>query len=235
MFEEMSHFVGILGGLFRKVAVGVDVHEDRSLGSPLDPYWSVPVRPIAISILAGGLAAVTALSAPPSQSVPGHFVLTSPDAVPARPFLPISVGNGYGCTGGNKSPALEWDGVPAGTKSFAITMFDSDEHGSPSGWWHWVVYDIPGSVNHLPQGAGAETSRMLPTGARQGRNDEGKLAYSGPCPDKGQPPHHYVITIYALSVATLPLPHGASGANLTYTARDYVLGSAIIVAAHARE
>ena len=80
--------------------------------------------------------------------------------------------NGYGCTGQNRSPALEWRGAPKGTKSFAITMFDMDEHGSPSGWWHWVVYNVPGTTSRLPENAGAINSSELPTGAVQGRPAE---------------------------------------------------------------
>lgn len=163
------------------------------------------------------------------------FVLLSPDVQPGRPFAPTSVADNYGCTGGNRSPALEWRDVPPGTKSFVITMFDPDEHGSPSGWWHWVLYDLPADTRSLPANAGAKKKgATLPPGTLEGRNDEGAQAYAGPCPDSGDPPHHYVLTIYALSVAKLPVPRGASGANVSYTARDYTIGVARIVALHTR-
>ena len=165
---------------------------------------------------------------------PGAFVLISPDLHDHKPIPNTFVLNAYGCTGGNISPALEWRGVPPGTKSFAITMFDPDEHGTPSGWWHWIVYDIPANITDLPQGAGAEKSHTLPPGAVQGRNDDSLDAYVGPCPDKGDAPHRYILTIYALSVAKLPVPQEASGANVTSTAHDYILGKATLVPVYGR-
>jgi len=138
--------------------------------------------------------------------------------------------NGYGCTGKNRSPALEWRGAPTGTKSFAITMFDMDEHGSPSGWWHWVVYDLPATTSKLRENAGALETRELPAGAVQGRTDLGQDAYHGPCPGKGEPPHRYRVTIYALRIEKLPVPPEASGAMVTWTARDYLLAKATLTA-----
>lgn len=142
--------------------------------------------------------------------------------------------NGYGCTGGNISPELEWSGAPAGTKSFVITMFDPDEHGTPSGWWHWVMYNIPGSATHVPQGAGIPKSTALPAGTIQGRTDLGSLSYDGPCPDVGNPAHHYTLTIYALKVDKLDVPADSSGALVTYTAHDVTLATAKLIGLHAR-
>src|ERR1700761_1277857 len=70
--------------------------------------------------------------------------------------------NSFGCTGGNTSPPLAWSGAPAGTKSFVLTLYDPDDHDNPSGWWHWVVYDIPANVSSFATGAGAEHSTKLP-------------------------------------------------------------------------
>ncbi len=162
------------------------------------------------------------------------FTLTSPDIEAGKPFPDVFVLNGYGCTGGNVSPALTWRGAPAGTKSFVITMFDRDEHGTPSGWWHWVVYDIPGSVDHLDKGAGVKNSTALPAGSVQGRTDDNADSYSGPCPDKGDAPHRYVLTIYALNVAKLPVPEIATGAMVTDTLRSYLLAKTTLVALHGR-
>ncbi|MBV9330428.1 MAG: YbhB/YbcL family Raf kinase inhibitor-like protein, partial [Alphaproteobacteria bacterium] len=90
------------------------------------------------------------------------FILSSPDVLPNQPLPLVHVFNDTGCSGANRSPALEWRGVPQGTRSFALTMFDLDEHGSPSGWWHWVLYDLPGTVTRLEENAGADKSRTLP-------------------------------------------------------------------------
>jgi Raf kinase inhibitor-like YbhB/YbcL family protein len=172
------------------------------------------------------------------DDVPGDsatdLVLASADIKNGHSFPIELVSNSYGCTGGNQSPALYWRGAPQGTRSFMITMYDPDEHGSPSGWWHWVVYDVPAGTDHLSRNAGTPRGSALPRGALQGRNDDGLRSYSGPCPDQGDAPHHYVVTIYALKIAKLPVPNGASGANVTYTASGYTLGTAKIVALHGR-
>src|SRR5580698_10882 len=157
-------------------------------------------------------------------ATPSHFVLTSPDAQLAVSVPLMYTAKAFGCSGGNTSPALQWSGAPAGTKSFVVTLFDRDERSTPSGWWHWVVYDLPGNVDTLPLGAGAEHSQLLPAETRQGRTDLGEDAYHGPCPAKGDPPHRYVFTIYALNVAKLDVPVDSSGAMVTSTAQDHLLG-----------
>ncbi|HVW70070.1 MAG TPA: YbhB/YbcL family Raf kinase inhibitor-like protein [Steroidobacteraceae bacterium] len=172
------------------------------------------------------LAAMPFAGAAPTAS----FTLSSPD-FPANGQMPEPfVYNAAGCTGGNISPALKWTGVPAGTKSFVITLFDEDEHGTPSGWWHWIVYDIPGTSTGLPRGAGAAHS--LPAGALHGRGDDGSEAYSGPCPDAGDPAHRYLFTIYALKVDKLPVAPGSSGAMVTYAVHEYTLAKATLIARH---
>jgi Raf kinase inhibitor-like YbhB/YbcL family protein len=188
-------------------------------------------------LVAGVLTACGAWSTtafPQTKELDGGFTLRSPDVQEGTPFPEPFVLNGFGCTGGNRSPALEWRGAPAGTKSFVITLFDRDEHTTPSGWWHWVIYDIAGGADHIAQNAGVKNSRSLPKGARQGRNDDSVAAYSGPCPDSADPPHHYVLTIYALDIAKLPVPLGATGANVTYTAHEHTLASATLIALHGR-
>jgi len=144
-------------------------------------------------------------------------------------FLPQNVLNGYGCTGENLSPALHWSGAPAGTKSFIVTLYDPDDRDSPSGWWHWVVYNIPGNLSVLPDRAGAEHDAHLPAGALHGRTDEGTLNYTGPCPDKGDAPHRYTFTVYALDVPTLAVDAGASGAMVVETAHDHLLAKGALV------
>lgn len=179
------------------------------------------------------VAGITAASAAAPAQKP-HFTLTSPD-----PRLAVSVPetytlNAFGCTGGNSSPALKWTGAPAATQSFVVTLFDRDERSTPSGWWHWVVYDLPRDTDGLPVGAGAEHSSVLPAGTLQGRTDLGTDAYHGPCPAKGDPPHRYVFTVYALNVAKLPVPAEASGAMVTSVVQEHLLGKAVFVAHYGR-
>jgi Raf kinase inhibitor-like YbhB/YbcL family protein len=168
-------------------------------------------------------------AAPPSK-----LVLSSPDKQLAVKVPEIYTANVFGCSGGNLSPALEWSGAPAGTKSFVVTLFDPDEHSTPSGWWHWVVYDLPATTTSLPKGAGAEHSTALPAGAMQGRTDLGNDAYHGPCPDKGDPPHRYTFSVYALDVAKLGVPADSSGAMVVSTAQEHVIGKAVFVAHYGR-
>jgi Raf kinase inhibitor-like YbhB/YbcL family protein len=186
---------------------------------------------LVVILLAGavGMIAAQVKSAPRS-----HFVLSSPDARLAARVPEEYTANVFGCMGGNMSPALQWSGAPSGTKSFVVTLFDPDVPDTGSGWWHWVVYDLPANANSLPKGAGAEHSSMLPAGTQQGRTDLGNDAYHGPCPDKGQPPHHYTFTIYALSVEKLDVPPEASGAMVTSTAKESALGKAVFIARYGR-
>jgi Raf kinase inhibitor-like YbhB/YbcL family protein len=144
-------------------------------------------------------------------------------------FLPQNVLNGYGCTGGNLSPALHWSGAPAGTKSFVVTLYDPDDRDNPSGWWHWVIYNIPGDISSLSDRAGSDQKAQLPAGAIHGRTDLGTLDYTGPCPDKGDAPHRYTFTVYALDVPTLAVDAGASGAMVVETAHDHVLAKGDLV------
>src|ERR1700681_2146724 len=113
---------------------------------------------------------------------PHHFVLTSPDARLAVSVPESIPRRQFDCAGGNQSPALLWSGAPSGTQSFVVTLFDRDERSTPSGWWHWVVYDLPKNPDRLPMGAGTEHSQLLPADAQQGRTDLGTDAYHGPCP-----------------------------------------------------
>jgi Raf kinase inhibitor-like YbhB/YbcL family protein len=96
------------------------------------------------------------------------------------------------------------------------------------------VYDLPPATHQLAQGAGAAHSAALPPATLQGRTDLGTAAYHGPCPAKGDPPHRYVFTIYALSVAKLPVAAEASGAMVTSIAQDSLLGKATFVAHYGR-
>jgi Raf kinase inhibitor-like YbhB/YbcL family protein len=186
---------------------------------------------LLITALSASIGVATAQEKSASKS---KFVLSSPDPHLAAKVPDIYTANVFGCTGGNLSPPLQWTGAPAGTKSFVVTLFDPDEHSTPSGWWHWVIYDLPAKVDKLPKGAGAEHSSGLPPGTMQGRTDLGNDAYHGPCPDKGAPPHRYTFTIYALSVDKLDVPADSSGAMVVSTANDHLLGKAAFIARYGR-
>ena len=158
------------------------------------------------------------------------FSVTSPDIKNGAPIATAQVFTG--CKGENISPALSWSGEPAGTQSFAVTMFDPDAP-TGSGWWHWTVFNIPASVHSLPAGAGSEGSKDMPAGAGQGRTDFGFAHYGGPCPPPG-PAHHYHITVYALKVPTLPLDDTASGAKVGFNLHFNMLAKAELVGTFGR-
>jgi len=129
----------------------------------------------------------------------------------------------FTCDGPDISPALEWTEPPAGTESFAIIVDDPD---APAGTWvHWVLYDIPGDTHKLEDGIAKD--RQLPNGARQGRNDFGKIGYNGPCPPKGGP-HRYFFKLYALD-KKMNLKAGASKAELERAMKGHLLGKAEVV------
>ena len=142
--------------------------------------------------------------------------------------------DGYGCSGENVSPQLQWSGAPAGTHSFALTMFDPDAR-SGQGWWHWVVFNIPASAKGLQKGAGAGSGDLMPGGAVQGRSDFQTVGYGGPCPPAGQKPHHYVFTLYALDIDSLEgLSPLTSGPYLVKTMRGHVIAKATLTALFGR-
>jgi Raf kinase inhibitor-like YbhB/YbcL family protein len=170
-----------------------------------------------------------------SVAADAQFTLRSTDpALGATQFPEKYTLNDFGCTGGNESPPLRWSGAPSGARSFVVTLFDMDEHNTPSGWWHWVVYDLPAGVSELPAGAGVVNSKTLPAPAHQGRTDLGTDAYHGPCPDRGDEPHRYVFTIYALKVPKLSVPPDPSGAMVVFSLQEHLLGKATLTVRHRR-
>jgi Raf kinase inhibitor-like YbhB/YbcL family protein len=162
------------------------------------------------------------------------FTLSSPD-IKAGGMIPKNFEfNGFGCTGENKSPALQWRGAPAGTKSIAITVYDPDAP-SGSGWWHWMVINIPANVSALPADAGAANSTTLPPGAVQNRIDFGVNAWGGVCPPQGDQPHRYIFTVHALKTEKLEVPGDATAALTGFMINANSLGKASFTAKYGRK
>jgi phosphatidylethanolamine-binding protein (PEBP) family uncharacterized protein len=124
-----------------------------------------------------GLLACLPFASTAVDAAAAKFKLSSPDIKPGGTIQEKFVFNTGGCTGSNMSPALSWSGAPEGTKSFVVTVFDPDAP-TGSGFWHWVMFNIPANVTSLPEGAG--TPGKEPAGATQIENDYGTVGYGGP-------------------------------------------------------
>ena len=162
---------------------------------------SVPWR---LALAGVSLVGLTALPCVHANAQTPSFTLTSPDLASGH-FDNAYVLNGFGCQGGNTSPALVWRNAPAGTQSFSVQIHDPDAP-TGSGFWHWAVYNIPASSTGLARGAG-NAAAQLPAPAFGGNTDFQDTGatgangnYGGPCPPVGDKPHRYMFTVYALAV-----------------------------------
>lgn len=152
------------------------------------------------------------------------FTLTSDDISDGQP-MPIR--HAHTSVGGQDlSPQLSWSGFPAGTKSFALTCFDPDAP-TGSGFWHWVVVNLPASVTSLPRGA------KLPSGAFSVRSDYGRPGYGGAAPPAGDRPHRYIFVVHALEVPKLLVDRTATPAEVGFHLAFHTLARAAIRATYA--
>jgi Raf kinase inhibitor-like YbhB/YbcL family protein len=146
----------------------------------------------------------------------------------------LSADFGFGCAGGNKSPHLAWSGAPAGAKSFAVTCFDPDAP-TGSGFWHWLVVNIPANVTELPLDAGNAKAGRLPAGALQTRTDFGAPGYGGPCPPAGDHPHRYLFTVFAVNKDKLEVTADTSAAVIGFQLNFSTLAKAAIMGLYKRQ
>lgn len=170
------------------------------------------------------------LSSPLLSAVEQTFTIELGGIQTGQTLPTAQVFNGFGCEGHNISPAIRWKNAPAGTKSFALTMYDPDAP-TGSGWWHWVVFNIPATINYLPENFGnpAQPTKLeaLKT-ITQSRTDFGTAGYGGPCPPVGHGAHRYIFTIYALKTDKLDVKAEAPAAMVGYFIHANQLASAKI-------
>jgi len=174
---------------------------------------------------------IAALTTPLLASGFAHadsLAVSSPDLAPGEQIKTEQVYSGSGCSGGNISPALTWSGAPAGTKSFAATLFDPDAPGG--GFWHWLVFNIPATATGLAKGDGAATGKV----GTQLVNGWGATGYGGPCPPTGGGAHGYVLTVYAVDQDALALPANAQPADLLVALNGHILAKATLTATYGR-
>jgi len=180
------------------------------------------------------LVALALLALPWIALAAGAFTVSSAEIKPNARIAEAQVFKGFGCNGGNVSPSLSWKNAPAGTKSFAVTVYDPDAP-TGSGWWHWVMFNIPADVDSLRAGAGNADRSQAPKGAVQSRTDFGTPGYGGPCPPQGDKPHRYIFTVYALKVDKIDADENASGALVGFMLNANKLGKASLTATYGRK
>ncbi|MEU0091146.1 YbhB/YbcL family Raf kinase inhibitor-like protein [Kribbella sp. NPDC006257] len=148
------------------------------------------------------------------------FTVTSSDVADGEPL-----GDDFAFAGGNKSPQLSWSGFPDGTKGFVVTCFDPDAP-TPSGFWHWVLVNLPASVTELPTGAGAP--ERLENGAFHVRNDYSMKSYGGAAPPAGDQVHRYYFVVHAIDIEALDVDADVSPAVVSFNLAFHTLARAII-------
>lgn len=158
------------------------------------------------------------------------FVVTSTDIADGAELPMAHVYSGAG--GANVSPHLAWSGVPAATAGFAVTCFDPDAP-TGSGWWHWLVVNLPADTTELPTGAGSVPGGDLPATALQLRNDYGTCDFGGAAPPAGDHHHRYFFTVYALDTDDLGLTADTSAAVAGFTINAHALARGHLVATFA--
>ena len=188
-------------------------------------------HPYLLSLRLAGAALALAFAID-ATAADGVFRLQSPAIGADSTLSNDQVYSGFGCSGKNISPALSWKGAPHATKSFALTVYDPDAP-TGSGWWHWVLYNIPADVSELPTGAGSAGGK-LPEGAAQGHTDFGTSGFGGACPPAGDKPHRYIFTVYALKVDKISVPDEASAAMVGFMIHANTLAKASLTTHYGR-
>ena len=160
----------------------------------------------------------------------GSLTLSSNDITQGEFMAKAQEFNGFGCSGGDLSPHLQWENAPQGTKSFAITAYDPD---APTG--RLVALANCEYTCECKRIRKRDTTiNNAPTGSTQINNDYGSRGFGGACPPVDHGVHHYRFTIHALSVEKLELPEDASGALAGYMINAHTIESSTIESLYKR-
>jgi Raf kinase inhibitor-like YbhB/YbcL family protein len=178
---------------------------------------------LAMIFLAACHAMAAGCEAGPQRGATMKLELQSPDFAAGA-----SIPKQFTCDAADISPAFTWNDPPTATQSFTLIADDPD---APVGTWvHWVLFDLPATARSLPQNV--PKIEQLPDGARQGRNDFGKIGYGGPCPPPGKP-HRYFFKFYALD-KKLNLPTGATKKDVERAMQSHILAQGEWMGRYAR-
>jgi len=156
------------------------------------------------------------------------FTLSSSDV--QGQIAHAQVFNSFGCSGKNISPQLSWSNAPAGSKSFAVTAYDPDAP-TGSGWWHWVVFNINKSVDTIKTGA---SNKSMPAGSVESTTSYGSNGFGGACPPKGDKPHRYIFTVYALNTEKIDQGSDARPELIGFFLNSHAIAKASIMAYYGR-
>jgi Raf kinase inhibitor-like YbhB/YbcL family protein len=169
--------------------------------------------------------------APSIAATGAAFSLTSAAVRNGAAMPPLQISNRGGCSGANQSPPLNWAHAPSGTAAFAVTMADLD--AKVGVLWHWILFDIPVATTDMAQNADFDPA-LRPAGSRQAVNSFNVLGYSGPCPPRGSLPHHYLITVWALTQAQMPFKNGEPADAIAIYLRRHAIGHASLTPHYSR-
>lgn len=162
-------------------------------------------------------------------SVPS-FDVTSADLVQGEQMPSTCAHPSAG--GDDRSPQLSWSGFPDETRSFAVTCYDPDAP-TGSGWWHWILLDIPAQVTSLAHGAGSADGSLLPAGAWQLHNSYGVAAFGGAAPPQNDHPHKYYFAVHALDVPTLGIDASVSQEVAGFNLTAHTIARGVLMATYA--
>jgi hypothetical protein len=161
------------------------------------------------------------------------FQVRSNDITDGETLAIPQVSGIFGAGGEDISPHLSWSGAPDDTQSYAVTCFDPDAP-TGSGFWHWIVYDIPAGITELATGAGSKEGVALPENAKHLKNDAGFYGYVGSAPQLGHGPHRIMFAVHALNINTLPITEEVSGATFGGNMFGRTVGRALITPIYER-
>jgi Raf kinase inhibitor-like YbhB/YbcL family protein len=156
------------------------------------------------------------------------FSLTSTDVATNKTLPTAQLSGLFGAGGQDLSPELRWHGAPAGTMSYALTLYDPDA-ATASGFWHWCVVDLPVTTTELPAGAGDPGSPLMPSGATTIPNDARLTRFVGAAPPPGSGLHHYWFVVHAVDVPSLGIDPSLTPAFVGSQLFTHTLGRGYLV------